>query len=241
MTSSTLIKKLSMAAAGTAFVALGSLLPNQANALTLVTNRPDLGANDSVDWGTLGTPFTTVSNPFSITSTGGLNLTVDMPSGSFQRLDQNNGWAGNFAPGDHLLWTQGNSGPVTINFATPVKGAGAQIQANFFGSFNAILAFDSNGINLGSFNLPGNSNSAGDNSAPFIGVLSDSANISSIIFDISRNDGLPTDFAINQLDIVTKPVPEPTSTLGLLALGAMGATSALKRKNGQNTQDNNLN
>jgi hypothetical protein len=38
----------------------------------------------------------------------------------------------------------------------------------------------------------------------------------------------------------TTPVPEPASTLGLFALGAMGATSALKRKKGQNTQNNNL-
>lgn len=32
----------------------------------------------------------------------------------------------------------------------------------------------------------------------------------------------------------TTPVPEPTATLGLLAIGALGATSALKRKNNQN-------
>lgn len=50
--------------------------------------------------------------------------------------------------------------------------------------------------------------------------------------------------AANQITptgITTTSVPEPASTLGLLALGAMGATSALKRKKGQNTQDHNLN
>ena len=31
-----------------------------------------------------------------------------------------------------------------------------------------------------------------------------------------------------------KNVPEPASTLGLLAIGALGATSAFKRKNNQN-------
>lgn len=36
-------------------------------------------------------------------------------------------------------------------------------------------------------------------------------------------------------------VPEPASTLGLLAFGVLSAASALKRKNGQNTQPNNLN
>ena len=41
--------------------------------------------------------------------------------------------------------------------------------------------------------------------------------------------------------ITPTSVPEPASTLGLLAFGAMGATSALKRKKGHNTQDNNLN
>ena len=36
-------------------------------------------------------------------------------------------------------------------------------------------------------------------------------------------------------------VPEPGSVIGLLALGAMGATSGFMRKKGQKSDDNNLN
>ena len=41
-----------------------------------------------------------------------------------------------------------------------------------------------------------------------------------------------TDYSMGIAGIV-KPVPEPASTLGLLALGAMGAGSMLKRKQQQ--------
>jgi hypothetical protein len=44
---------------------------------------------------------------------------------------QGNGWAGNFAPNDFVLWTGGANGPITISFASPVFGAGAQIQSNY--------------------------------------------------------------------------------------------------------------
>ncbi|HBL14649.1 MAG TPA: hypothetical protein DD379_25315, partial [Cyanobacteria bacterium UBA11162] len=39
----------------------------------------------------------------------------------------------------------------------------------------------------------------------------------------------------------SESVPEPASVLGLLAVGAMGAGSALKRKLGHKAGDNNLN
>lgn len=38
-----------------------------------------------------------------------------------------------------------------------------------------------------------------------------------------------------------EPVPEPSSVLGILALGASGGSFLLKRKQQKNTQDNNLN
>ena len=57
----------------------------------------------------------------------------------FQRRDQGNGWSGNFALGDALLWTQGLVGPMVIEFDQPVVGAGAQIQVNAIGAFTATL------------------------------------------------------------------------------------------------------
>jgi hypothetical protein len=225
MATSNVIKKLSTATAGAALIGLATLFPGTAQAVTLVTSRTALGSNDFVDWGVLGSSYTNVPNPFSITSSGGLNLDVSKSLGSsFGRLDQSTTWWGNFAPGDRLLWSAGDSSPIMIDFATPVFGAGAQIQHNYFGSFAGIIeAFDSKGVNLGRFSLAGNSTSSNDNSAIFIGLLSDSANINKLVFSVDKN-GFPQDFAINQLDLVTKgntqPVPEPLTILGSgLALG----------------------
>lgn len=227
-------KKFLIAGVGAAaFVSLGTVFASTAQAVTFVTDRTALGANDSVDWGSLGSEFTTVGSPFSITSSGGTNLDVSLSSGSFQRRDQSSGWSGNFAPGDALLWTQGNLGPLEIDFSTAVSGAGAQIQANQYGSFTGIIeAFDSLGSSLGSFNLAGLSSGSSDNSAIFLGISSDSANIDRLTFSLANGS---SDFAINQLDLRSgsTPVPEPTSVLGILAFGALSAGSLLKRKQGR--------
>jgi hypothetical protein len=183
--------------------------------VNFVNSRPALGGNDFVDWNAaLGPLFTSVPNPSNFNSNNGLPMSVSMPGVQpFQRLDQNNGWGGNFAPGDALLFTNFSAGPITITFSQPVTGAGAQIQQNQYGAFTATLqAFDSLGNPIGNFN--GTSNGNADNSAIFVGALSDSANISSIVFSVPGN---PSGFAINRLDIVG--VPEP-ATLGLLALAA---------------------
>ncbi len=187
-----------------------------ANAVPIVvTSRAGLAATDFIDWGVLGPSFTVVANPFSVSSNGGsTSATLSMPTGSFERRDQGNGWNGNFAPGDHVLWTQGANGPTTIKFTNPVAGAGAQIQRNLFGPFTANLnVFDPSNTLIGAFTLPGNSNSNGDNSAIFLGVIDNSADIGSIVYDTDTHD-----FAINQLSLNLSPVPEP-STLALITSG----------------------
>ena len=42
---------------------------------------------------------------------------------------QGNGWSGNFTPGDHLIWNQGNPGQIRIVFNTPVSDPGANIHS----------------------------------------------------------------------------------------------------------------
>src|SRR5262245_13952033 len=69
-----------------------------------------LNANDSIDWGQLGPAFTVLSSPQNVASNGLLDATVSSAGGIFERVDQGNGWAGNFPGGDHLLWDQG-AGP----------------------------------------------------------------------------------------------------------------------------------
>jgi hypothetical protein len=201
---------------------------------TGLTSRAALGANDFEDWGTLGPSFSTPSNPFAATSNGGLGLSVSQQQpGSFQRLDQNNGWGGNFAPGDALLYTAVETlgsagGPIIISFSHPVVGAGAQIQEDLFGTFTAeILALDGSGNVLGSFSEDGISNGNGDNSAIFIGIKdsSNAASISKIEFALTAaQNGPTTAFAINEFSIdsaAVAAVPAPPSVIPL-AIGALG-------------------
>ncbi len=214
--------------------AMALALMTSAHAISFVTSRPALGGNDYVDWGVLGPSYTVVTNPFTITSNGGLGMTVSKPTGAFERRDQGVspflGWAGNFAPGDRLLWTRNELGPIEIVFDSPVLGAGAQIQSDNYGSFTAeIAAYDAMNNLLGSFTLAGNSTSAGDNSAIFLGVLESNAVIKKVTFNVLQDD-----FAINRLDLVTQSggpvIPEP-GTMLLMSIGglAIGLGRRLRR------------
>jgi hypothetical protein len=116
-----------------------------------------------------------------------------------QRLDQNNGWEGNFAPGTPLLWNVDAGFGITqsavfrVTFSAPVQGAGVQIQPDFFGAFGAsAAAYNASNQQLGdSFVELGNSTANGDGSAIFIGSLSlaPSADISRIDFSVFRAGG----------------------------------------------------
>ncbi len=141
----------------------------------------------------------------------------------------------NFASGDFVLFTgllpgqfpaPGNPGPLPLTFATPVAGAGTQIAVDDTLQFIAsVMAFDSSNQLLGSFSVPGTSSLALDNSALFLGVLSDTANISRLQYSTSVPGRA---IGINSLSIVTsEAVPEPTSMLAI-ALAGMGLFAAKK-------------
>jgi uncharacterized repeat protein (TIGR01451 family) len=185
-------------------------------AVVQVTDRSALGGDDVIDWA-LGPMRTIIPNPSSVSSDGGLLADVSKPApqGDFQIWYQTTGaWQGNFAVGDAVLHSHANSGsglpgepgPIVIDFSSPVAGAGAQIQRDTYGLFTGVVAaYDGGGGLLGEFSLDGEVlTDTGDNSAIFLGVLSDTADIARIEFSL---DG-ELAFGINQVDIVRIP-PAP--------------------------------
>jgi hypothetical protein len=84
-------------------------------------------------------------------------------------------------------------------------------------------------MSLGVFMFNGNSTSDGDDSAIFIGVLSDMSDIASLSIDVSDIFG-QSDFAINGplIQAGAPSVPEGGATLLLLAVG-FAAVFALRK------------
>jgi hypothetical protein len=188
---------------------------------SLITSRTALAGTDSVNWGTLGVDSTNVTNPFTVTSTSGLSINVSKTvADSFQIRQEDpvtpaprDGWSGNFAPGDMLLYTNDlvskALNPITLDFgATAVAAGGAQIESDIGGKFTAkVEAFDAYGNSLASFTEGGNSTGVHDNSAIFIGISSTSATIHKIALSLTNAPmGTKGDFAINKFDLRTSPL-----------------------------------
>ncbi|MDJ0632296.1 MAG: hypothetical protein QNJ34_03795 [Xenococcaceae cyanobacterium MO_188.B29] len=223
------------------FITLTTFVTLPVHALTLVQERNSLQSNAQISWSSLGkvlnplAPNTEdyLNNSFSAQSSNGLGLTVEIPNASGDItppfIFQNSpGVQTNFAPGDFILFTgfsptvipTGNPNPLTIVFEREVKAAGTQIAAS--GSENIdyevfISAFDDANNLLGTFSSPGISSGARDDSAVFLGVQSDTANIKSLVFWTSSPE---RGFGINTVSITT--VNEPYSGLGLLIIGSLG-------------------
>lgn len=199
-------------------------------AVTLVTDRDQLGGNDVIQWGDFPKGSYPLA-PLTITSAGGsvtATLTGETPGG-FWRLDQGNGWDGNFPAGDALLvnlWLN----DLTIEFSTPVKAAGTQMQHWQYGPFTASLrAFASDGDLLGWFFVNGYSGHPTDPEAVFVGVSSEAAEISRIVLSTVEIE----EFAINAISV--QAIPEPSSGI-MLAAGVLWITSRrfCKRLNSSN-------
>lgn len=186
------------------------------------------GATDSVTYDQFGPVFTDVSSGTAFTSVGGKTGTLTTTTGSgLFRVNEGNGWDGDFAPGARLLWNSG-SGAITFTFANSVSAIGAQIQPNFYGPFVASLRLSNGSV----FSFNGQSGFAGNNSAIFIGAKSDSANISSVTFKATDSTLQKTNFAIGELSLTSavSAVPEPGAwVLMIVGFGLVGASMRRRR------------
>ena len=212
-----------------AAVATAFMLSTSVNAQSIVTSRAALGATGFFDWSVLGPTFTGVANPtggIAGTTTGGITATVSRSTaGIMERRDQGNGWSGNFAAGDALIWTRDQPGFLRIAFSSAVGGVGAQLQQDSFGAFTGVLRVFNGATLLNTFNLAGTGDSNGDNSAIFLGAQG--APITAIEYQMSD---INQDFAINRLSIrSTSVVPEP-STYALLATGLVALMGVTRRR-----------
>ena len=239
-----LIKVLSTASVGAILTASLVTLSLPAVAVSLITERSELGGNDQLDWSSLGQvfdpstfdPTVFLPNTFSANSERNLGVTVDIPVANspsitppfvFQTGFPPTGIPTNFANGDFVLFTGleppqagpfvpalGNPGPITITFDTPVKAGGSQLAVDDTFEFEAFIsAFDLEDNLLGMFSVDGTSSINLDNSAVFLGIQSDTANISRLVFSSSEENRA---IGINTLSIVG--VPEPTSILALFTV-----------------------
>ncbi|BAY29586.1 hypothetical protein NIES2107_14290 [Nostoc carneum NIES-2107] len=246
------IKYLPIITTNLAITAFLAVTPLQVKAATLVNSRAALESNDQIDWSSLGkvyNPFNPNPNPadflpnsFSATSQGGLGMNVNIPNFPgvtppfvFKTSTIPQGVPTNFADGDFVLFTGlrpgtfpaiGNPGPITINFDKPVFAAGTQITVDDTPEFTAFIsAFDQADNLLGSFSIQGTSSLLLDNSASFLGIRSDTANISRLVFSSSvPNRAL----GINRVSIVA--VPEPNPSLAFLLVGVSGTILRLRQR-----------
>jgi hypothetical protein len=202
-----------------------------------------LGANDFFDWGQVrvldggGNP---VAQPSPQSVTSNLGRTASISDGvAFTGLVEGTDWIGNFLAGENVLYSGDGNDPTaaakafSVDFATAVRGTGLQITPAAFLDFDASLEVFNGATSLGLFTVSGVMTGFEDGTAPFLGALSDSSNITRAVFTLTSN----ADFGLGVNRLLTadspgtppnSPVPEP-GTLSLLAIGAAGALARRRR------------
>ncbi|MEO8811823.1 MAG: hypothetical protein ABI376_02785, partial [Caulobacteraceae bacterium] len=104
-----------------------------AAAASLACAAPALA--DTIDFGQFGPNGAAVADLATGVTSGGTSFTVADVALGFTRLDEGNGWAGEFVHGTPLLFDNGVAGPVAIVFLTPLTSlSGISAQANLQGA-----------------------------------------------------------------------------------------------------------
>lgn len=228
-----------------------ALAHNAYAAVSLHTSEVAFGTNDTINWGQFGPRGTNVPGLVAANSVGGRGLWAESFSSDLSGLsrvdqwagnpDPFTGWAGNFTAGEQLLFVSGadlvtpptTDARLNLRFNDAIQGFGAQFDANFSSSWMMhIQAFDAEDNLLGLFDLSmKRSKGFADNTAQFMGVRSDSADISRLeiwataIYSTDAGPTVAPDyFAMNFGRLV---IPSPGTFV--LALGAALMVSARRR------------
>lgn len=169
-----------------------------------------LAAKGRFDLSRSGRPGTRYPTGLSLTVTGSFGPAALMGtvsgSGAIERQDQGNTWQGDFQDGEALVWTAHNSNQLTFRMSKPVGGLGTYVGAAAQGAYKAkIEALGAGDQVMATFTADGFNNGMGLGEAPYLGVGSDSVDLTGI--RLSLVDG--GDFAISSVDVRPNPVPEP--------------------------------
>ncbi len=234
------IQRLVVAAAVSAIVVSDVTQPAEAG-LIVYSSRAAfdaLGPITSIDWGVYGPAGTLISTP-DFKTIDGLTFHGASSEGILYRHDEGTDYTGDFAPGDYLLTESGSlSDTFIIGFdSTAVRGFGMQVEPySARGAWTgSIDVYTPGNVLLGTIAIGGNKTGAEDNSAPFYGIVSDSADIGYALFWVDQADpALPSkagDIAIDTTDVL---VPEPSSlaiagTAMLLCLFAFAGRTRRRR------------
>ena len=193
----------------------------RADTLVQIFNQASQNADSEISWNQLGGDQTQVSPSTSLGSTNGLIAIITLAgNGGLISVICSDGnrppsakycsWTGAGFPAvdlgraNRVLWTtdqsNGGTGPVTVAFMHPVAGAGALIQADAPGQFIARIEAFNGSTSLGAFTAT--SDSAGD--AVYAGLQDTSgANITSVVFRLTRCSGSCADFALDAIQLNT--------------------------------------
>jgi hypothetical protein len=201
--------------------------------LMQINSLAPLGQTLPIDWSILGPQGTVISTP-EFRTVGGVTVSVASSQGVLARQDEGGSFVGDFTVGDHLLTDAGSeSDTFIVGFGSPVRGFGTQVDADpafITGPFTGFVqVFSPSNALLGTLNFSGTQAGLENDTAPFVGALSSSADISYLEFYVNLPAGhdpsVAGALAINTLYL---PVPEPTSA-ALLLSGLLGLTLLRRR------------
>ena len=194
-----------------------------------------LGWNDQVPWSQFAMGANEPS-PLTAQSIDGLGVTASNTEAFTIYQEHTSPWEGNFTVGDVILGQQFSdigsaNDPVTLTFASPVYGAGFQVEPAYYGDFTVQLSvYDASNDLLGSDIFSGVSQNSGDGSAIFIGALDNFPEISYVTVQMITEGGNPATAGLGIDTLFLNEVPEPASfALVALALSGLGTWRRLSR------------